>query len=87
MTAEGPLYVLNFVFSLFVFVILMNWLYYKTGRNILISVIFHLSVNINNEIFATHPDSKFIRTFLLLIDSVYVLIRDRDMFFNKDTYY
>lgn len=82
--AEGPLYALNFVFSLFVFVILMNWLYYKTKRNILITMLFHLSANISNEIFATHPDSKVIQTALLLIVSVYVLIKDRDMFFNKE---
>ncbi|MCP5493795.1 MAG: CPBP family intramembrane metalloprotease [Leptospiraceae bacterium] len=82
--AEGPLYSLNFVFSLFVFVILMNWLYYKTKRNILITILFHLSANISNEIFATHPDSKVIQTVLLLIISVYVLIKDRGMFFNKE---
>lgn len=81
--AEGPLYALNFVFSLFVFVILMNWLYYKTKRNILITIVFHLSANISNEIFATHPDSKVIQTVLLLIISIYVLIKDRDMFFSK----
>ena len=82
--AEGPLYALNFIFSLFVFVILMNWLYYKTKRNILITILFHLSANISNEIFTTHPDSKVIQTGLLLIVSVYVLIKDRDMFFKKE---
>lgn len=58
--AEGFLYSLNYVFSLFVFVVLMNWLYYKTNRNIFITIIFHCSANVTNEIFATHPDSKVI---------------------------
>jgi len=82
--AEGLLYSLNFVFSLFVFVILMNWLYYKTNRNILIAIIFHLSANISNEIFATNPDSKVIQTILLLVVAIIVLIKDREMFFSKE---
>ncbi|MCB1174778.1 MAG: CPBP family intramembrane metalloprotease [Leptospiraceae bacterium] len=81
--AEGPIYALNFVFSLFVFVIIMNWLYYKTNRNILITILFHLSANISNEMFATHPDSKVIQTGLLLIFSVFILIKERNLFFNR----
>jgi len=82
--AEGPLYAANFIFSLFVFVILMNWIYYKSKRNILLTVAFHLSANISNEMYATHPDSKVIQTVLLLAVSVYVLVKDRDMFFKKE---
>ena len=82
--AEGTIYTLNFIFSLFVFVILMNWLYYKTKRNILITILFHLSANFSNEIFATHPDSKVIQTVLLLFVSIYVLVKDKDMFFKKE---
>ncbi len=82
--AEGWIYSINFVFSLFVFVILMNWLYYKTNRNILIAIFFHLSANISNEIFATHPDSKVIQTAILSIITIIVLIKEKDLFFRKD---
>lgn len=82
--AEGWLYTLNFVFSLFVFVVLMNWLYYKSNRNILITILFHLSANISNEIFATHPDSKVIQTAILLVISVFVLVKERKLFFERD---
>lgn len=81
---EGFLYSLNYVFSLFVFVILMNWLYYKTNRNIFITIIFHCSANVSNEIFATHPDSKVIQTVLLLIVTIVVLIKEKEMFFRKE---
>ncbi|MBL8022596.1 MAG: CPBP family intramembrane metalloprotease [Leptospirales bacterium] len=81
--AEGPIHSLNFAFSLFVFVILMNWLYYKTNRSIVVAVLFHLTANISNEIFATHPDSKVIQTAILLLVSGYVLIAEREMFFSK----
>jgi len=82
--AEGLLYSLNYVFSLFVFVILMNWLYYKTNRNIFITIIFHCSANVTNEIFATHPDSKVIQTLLLLIITIVVLFKEKEMFFKKE---
>ena len=82
--AEGLLYSLNYVFSLFIFVILMNWLYYKTNRNIFITIIFHCSANVTNEIFATHPDSKVIQTLLLLIITVVVLFKEKEMFFRKE---
>lgn len=81
--AVGPLHSINFMFSLFVFVILMNWLYFKTHRNILISVIFHLTANVSNEIFATHPDSKIIQTGLLCIVCIYILLTEKDLFFSN----
>ena len=83
LVAEGLLYSLNFVFSLFVFVIIMNWLYYKTNRNILVTIIFHCSANISNEMFATHPDSKVIQTVLLLIVAIIILIKEKELFFRK----
>lgn len=82
MVAEGWIYPLNFVFSLFVFVILMNWLYYKTNRNILVTILFHLSANLSNELFATHPMSKVIQTTLLLMVTVVVLIKNETLFFQ-----
>ncbi len=76
----GWIYSINFIFSLFVFVVLMNWLYYKTNRNILITIFFHLSANISNEIFTTHPDSKVIQTFILSMITIVVLIKERFVF-------
>lgn len=80
---EGLIYNLNFVVSLFLLVFLMNWLYYKTGRNILVPIVLHAAANSFNEIFATHPDSKVIQTGLLLVVSAVVLVKERDMFFNR----
>lgn len=79
----GLLYSLNFAFSLIPFVILMNWLYYKTGRNILIAIVFHITAGCFNEAFATHPDSKVLQTLLLTVLSCYLLHRDRAMFFER----
>ena len=81
--AEGALYTANFVFSMIVFVLLSNWLYLKSGRSILIAVLFHLSANLGNEIFATHPDSKIIQTGLLIIFIFWIIIKDKALFFSK----
>lgn len=80
---EGALHSLNFLVSMFPLVILMNWLYYKADRNILVAVMVHLTANVFNEIFATHPDSKVIQTGLLLVLSIYLLYTNHEFFFGK----
>lgn len=79
---EGLLYSLNFVVSLIPFVIIINWLYYKTERNLLLPIIFHISAGFFNEIFATHPMSKVIQTVLLLFFSAFLLITHMRFFFE-----
>jgi len=79
----GLIHALNFPISLIPFVLLMNWLYYKTGRNVLVAVVFHTTAVYFNEIFATHPDSKIIQTALLIVLTVVVVLKDRDFFFKR----
>jgi hypothetical protein len=80
----GWIYGVNFLVSIIPFVVLMNWLYYKTGRNITIAVVFHITAVYFNEIFATHPDSKIIQTILLLILAGAIVLRDRSFFFSRE---
>jgi len=80
---EGLLFSANFILSLFPFVIIMNWLYYKTKRNILMTVVFHISAGYFNEIFATDPISKVIQTCLLSVFALYIIINDKEFFLNK----
>ncbi len=79
----GWVYWINFALSLFPFVLLMNWLYYKTQRNTLIAVIFHITAGLFNEMFQTHPDSKVIQTVLLAIVSSFVVYKERALFFKR----
>lgn len=82
LVVEGLLNNLSFVVSLFALVFLMNWLYYKTDRNIFVPIVLHMAANFFNEIFATHADSKVIQTGLLLVVCVVVVYKERDMFFK-----
>ncbi len=81
---EGWIYSLNFIVSLFPFVIIMNWIYYKANRNIILPILFHIAAGFFNEIFATHPMSKVIQTCLLIVFAVYIVINDKAFFFSKE---
>jgi membrane protease YdiL (CAAX protease family) len=80
----GWVHSVNFLVSIFPFVIIMNWLYYKAGRNILVPIIFHITAGYFNEIFATHPDSKVIQTIILLIIAIIIVTKEKVFFFTKE---
>ena len=81
---DNWIYSLNFVVSLVPFVIIMNWIYYKTRRNIILPVIIHISAGYFNEIFQTHPMSKLIQTCLLIVFGIYIILKDKAFFFSKE---
>lgn len=81
---SGMIYSINFAVSIIPFVLLMNWLYYKTGRNVTLIIIFHITSGLFNEIFATHPDSKIIQTILLLLLSVIIMVKEPELFFKRN---
>ena len=52
-------------------------------RSPAVAALFHLSANLGNEIFATHPDSKVIQTGILLLVSAVVLYKEKELFFRR----
>jgi len=80
---DSWIYGVNFLVSIIPFTLLMNWLYYKAGRNILLVTIFHITAGFFNEIFSTHPDSKIIQTILLVALTTVIVLNNRDFFFQK----
>jgi hypothetical protein len=79
----GLVYSINFMVSLAPYLIMDNWLYYKTNRNMLLEILFHFEANFFNEIFRTHPGSKIIQTVLLLIFSVVIICKEKTFFFSR----
>ena len=77
---EGWIHSVNYAVSLIPFLILMNWLYYRGGRSVLLAIVFHLAANFGNELFQTDPDTKVIQTGLLLVLSVALVWHDRKLF-------
>lgn len=80
----GWVHGVNFLVSMFPFVIIMNWLYYKSSRNIIVPIVFHITAGYFNEIFATHPDSKVIQTAILTIFAFWIIWNEKDFFFKKE---
>lgn len=80
----GWVYSVNFLISIIPFVLLMNWLYYKTERNIMVAVVFHITANVFNELFNTHPDSKVIQTVLLIGLASTIIYVEPKIFFRKE---
>jgi len=78
------IYGVNFLVSIIPFVLLMNWLYYKANRNIILTIVFHITAVFFNEIFSTHPDSKIIQTILLLVVAIVIVVNNRAFFFRRE---
>ena len=57
-------------------------IYYRSGRSILVAVLFHLAANLGNEALRTHPDTTAIQVALLVFLTVIVVWWDRDLFFG-----
>jgi membrane protease YdiL (CAAX protease family) len=83
LVGEGWIYSLNFLVSLFPFVLIMNWIYYKANRNIILPILFHIAAGYFNEVFATHPMSKVIQTCILTVFALYIILNDKAFFFNQ----
>lgn len=79
----GLLHALNFPISAIPFVILMNWVYVRSGRNILVTVLFHLAGNLVTQVLSTHPDTEVMATGIMVLASVLVVWFERDLFFAK----
>ena len=78
----GAIYVINFFVSVFVIAILMNWVYFKTGRSIPAIILLHSVLNLFSMLFKTEPFTKCIVTILLCVISVIVIVYDSDFFFS-----
>ncbi len=75
---------LNFFVSVFPLAFLINWLYYRAGRNIWIAALFHVTAGFFNELFSPHPDTKLFQTAILLLVTAAVVLTNRRLFFARE---
>lgn len=80
---QGWLHTLNFPLSMIPFVLLMNWVYYRSGRNITVTIVFHLAANLITQVLATHPDTEVMATGVLLLTTGMVLWFERELLFAR----
>lgn len=82
LTELGPLFALNFFVSTIPFGFLTTWVYVKSNRSMLASILFHLFVNLAQEKIALMPETKCIETFVVVVAAVVIVLANRDMFFE-----
>lgn len=76
------LYVMNFFISLIPVAILMNWIYYKNFRSILIVIFAHVMLNALSVLFKMEQFTKCLVTLLLCLVSFIVIFKDKELFFK-----
>jgi membrane protease YdiL (CAAX protease family) len=79
----GVIYEINYFVSILPYMLICNWMYYKTNRNLFLVILFHFEAGFFAEIFQTHPDSKIIQTILLSIVSIIIICKEKIFFFGK----
>ncbi len=79
----NPLYAINFFIGIIPLAFILNWLYYKNKRSILIASIFHVMVNYSSEIFQANQVSKCILTLVLIAVALVLIKRDKNYFFTN----
>jgi membrane protease YdiL (CAAX protease family) len=79
----GVIYEINYFVSVMPYMLICNWMYYKTNRNMFFVILFHFEAVFFAELFQTHPDSKVIQTILLLIVPIIIICKEKNFFFGK----
>jgi len=76
----NPVYALNFFVGIVPLAFIMNYLYYKNKRSVLLLSIFHIMVNYSSEIFRANQISKCILTLVLMFISYILYLKDKKFF-------
>lgn len=82
---ENIIYLINFFVSIIPAAFIMNWIFYRNCRSILLIVFAHALLNGLSVFFKTEQLTKCIFTVLLFIVATVVVIEDKDFFFEKET--
>ena len=78
----NPLYVVNFFISGIPLGYIITWVYLASDRSILACMIFHLFVNFLQEKIAMTPETKCVETIVVVIATVIIVMKNKDMFFE-----
>ena len=78
----NPLYVINFFVSGIPLGFIITWVYLASDRSILACMIFHLFVNFMQEKIAMTQETKCVETLVVMIATVIIVAKEKDMFFE-----
>lgn len=80
--SPNPFYAVNFFLSTIPLVFIMNWLFYKTNRSIIVLVLFHFMVNLPAVVLMTDDFTSVIVTFVAAVPAIIILWKEKELFFS-----
>lgn len=78
----GYIHVVIYFASLYPLTLLINWVYIKNNRSILIAILFHMAVNISYSLFHLQLPTKIILMLLLCTVAGIVVMKNKRLFFT-----
>ena len=76
-------YAVNFFAAIIPMGVIISWIWIKNGKSILAAALFHLIVNLSNEMFNITQETKGIETAVVAVIAVVIIWVDRDIFFSR----
>lgn len=80
---ENILHGINFYLSIIPLGFIISWMWIKNSRNIPMAIAFHYIINLSQEAFEITQATKMIQTFILTLIAVYIVYKEKELFFNK----
>ncbi|MBN2478781.1 MAG: CPBP family intramembrane metalloprotease [Parachlamydiales bacterium] len=81
---QNPIYAINFFVSVLPLALIMNWVYFKNNRSIILLMVFHIIVVFSEQTLSSTQFTKIIQTILLFIIAGIIILRDKDFFYRND---
>jgi len=72
----------NFFISIIPMGLLISWICAKNGKSILAAILFHLIINLSQEMLNISQTTKCIQTVVLTIIAMGVIVWDKELFFS-----
>jgi len=76
-------YAVNFFAAILPMGVVISWIWMKNNKSILAAILFHLIVNLTNEMFNITQTTKCIETIVVAIFAVIIIRLDKELFFSK----
>ncbi|HDQ00800.1 MAG TPA: CPBP family intramembrane metalloprotease [bacterium] len=76
-------YAVNFFAAILPMGVVISWIWMKNNKSILAAILFHLIVNLTNEMFNVTQSTKCIETAVVAVFAALIIWFDRELFFSK----
>ncbi len=78
-----PIFALNFFVSIVPLGIVISWVWIKNGKSVIAAVLFHLIINLSQELLAITNVTKVVETVVLFAVAGIIVASDRQLFLSR----